>query len=110
MLIINGKLSDKSGFEEVEAEIKEVISNFENRLKENDIDRTKILAESSIVFSEVELLNRSIGLAYAAFLGDTNMINMEKDRINAVTKIQILEQAHTILSEDNCTTLHYKAI
>ena len=66
-------------------------------------------AEASIVFSEIELLNRAMNLAHSKLLGDANLINLETERVQAVTGQDILQQAQNILRRDNCATLIYHA-
>ncbi len=109
LLVISGRLNDKTGFEEVEEELSRGFAAIEN-ISETDVSRVKNLAESSLVFGEVELLNRTMNLAYSAFLGDTDLINQEQDRIRKVTKDRIIEQSLKILDMNNCSTLHYKAL
>ncbi|MEL7006083.1 MAG: insulinase family protein, partial [Bacteroidota bacterium] len=66
-------------------------------------------AESSLVFSETELLNRATNLAYYKFLGDVDLINSEVDKVRAVSAPKLLELANKYLTEENATVLHYQA-
>ena len=74
------------------------------------VEKVKNQAESTTVFAEVDLLNRAMGLAYASFLGDTNLINDEIELVKSVTKQDILRAASSILNPENCTTLYYKSV
>jgi len=65
-------------------------------------------AESSIAFGEVELLNRAMNLAFAALLGDPELVNTEAEKINAVTNADIKNAALKVLTENNCSTLYYR--
>ena len=65
--------------------------------------------ESNLAFSETNVLNKAINLAYYDVLGDARMINQEPDRYRAVT-VQIIQQtAQQILTPENCSELYYKA-
>ena len=108
LLTISGKLRDGASFEAAEAGIDKIIQ----KLKSGKVDDTKIesvknQAESSIAFGEVEVLNRAMGLAYSAFLGNPDLINQDLEKVRAVTKSNILDQAQDILQDNNSSTIHY---
>ena len=63
---------------------------------EEELTKVKNQAEASIVFSEIELLNRAMNLAHSKLLGDANLINLESEKIQAVTTGDILQQAKNI--------------
>jgi zinc protease len=50
-----------------------------------------------------------MNLAYSKLLGDANLINLETERVQAVTVADIQHQARTVLRPDNCATLFYHA-
>ena len=66
-------------------------------------------AEVSIVFGEIELLNRAMNLAFSKLLGDANLVNQESAKVQAVTPAQVLAAAREVLRPDNCSTLYYRA-
>ena len=76
---------------------------------EHELNKVKNQAETSLVFSEIELLNRAMNLAYGKLLGDANFVNTEGDKIQAVTPQDIQRCAKEILDSTNCSTLLYKA-
>jgi len=111
LLIISGKLKDGVSFDEVDQAVFENINNLLiNPVEESELDKVKLHAESSLVFSEVELLNRAINLAYYTLLGDTDIINREVGDLNAVVADDIRDQAKKMLNKTNCSTLYYHAI
>ena len=65
------------------------------------------MATSSITFGEINLLNRAMSLAYNTYLGNTDLVNKEKEIIEAVTEKDLSSAIHTTLLESNCTTLYY---
>lgn len=108
LMMIEGKLKDETSFEAAEEGIKKVITTIrEGNVEEGSVDRIKSQAEASIAFGEVELLNRAVGLAYSAFLGNPDLINQELEAVQSVGKNDLLDLANEILLEDNTTTLHY---
>lgn len=110
LLTIQGKLNPGISPEEADAAIESVIQEIQQgAIGEEELQKVKNQAESSIVFAEIELLNRAMNLAYAALLGDPDLVNQESEKIQAVTTEDIHKMANEILHEQNSSTLYYKA-
>ena len=111
LLVISGKLNDNISFEEIEKEIEAEIADLMSTLvSKKELDKVKNQAESSHVFSEMELLNKAFSLAYFTMLGDTSLINNEVNKIRNVTVEGIQQMAQKILNKNNSSTLYYKKI
>jgi len=95
--------------EEAEEGIEEVIGNLQLSLTNEELEKVKSKAESSLVFSEVELLNRAINLSYFALLGDVSLVNQELAKIQQVDTENIMEVSQRYLQPRNCSTLYYMA-
>jgi len=109
LFIIEGKLNEGVSIEEGEKAVMELLEEVKkNGVKENELQKVKNQAESSIAFGEVELLNRAMNLAYSALLGDPELINKEADKIRAVTAADIKSSAVRVLQDSNCSTLYYR--
>lgn len=109
LLVISGKLKEGVTFEQVDRIVDEEIDRLlTDGLEPEELDKVKMQAESSHVFSEVELLNRAMSLAYYTLLGDTELVNQETKAINAVTEEKLLAEAKKMLNKTNCSTLYYK--
>ena len=74
-----------------------------------ELEKVKNQAEASIVFGEIELLNRAMNLAYSKLMGNANLVNEEGAKLQAVTPTDVQAAAREILRPDNCTTLYYRA-
>ncbi|NNF21945.1 MAG: insulinase family protein [Saprospiraceae bacterium] len=110
LLIISGKLNPKVTIEEGDNAIQHIIEEFiENGCTDEELKKVKNQAESTIVFSEVELLNKAMNIAFGANMGNPNLINEEKDKIAVVDHKLILESAKNILRPENCSTLYYRS-
>lgn len=108
LLVVSGKLKEGVTFEEVDELVEEEVELLISEgLEPGELDRVKMHAESSHVFSEVEVLNRAINLAYYTMLGNTSLIDEEVDRINAVTEESVVAEAKKVLNKTNCSTLYY---
>lgn len=110
LFVIEGKLNSGRSIEEGEEAIWELIENFKSeKLAELEIEKVKNKAESTLVFSEMELLNRAMGLAFAEMMGNASLVNEEVERIRRVTATDILDQAKKILRKENASVLRYKS-
>jgi zinc protease len=65
--------------------------------------------ESTLVFSEMSLLDKAMNLAFYELMGDAANFNQESERFLAVTAQQIKEQANIIFRKENSSTLVYLA-
>ena len=109
LLVISGKLKDQVTFDEVDQIVDaEIAALLKEGLKPEELEKVKMQAESSHVFSEVELLNRAMSLAYYTLLGNTELVNKETEAINAVTEEGLIAEAKKMLNKTNCSTLYYK--
>lgn len=109
LLVISGRLLPDVDLREADEAIQKLLEPVKTRLDEELLEKVKNQAEATTVFAEVDLLNRAMGLAYAAFLGDINLVNDELDLIKSVTSADLKTAARDILREENCTTLYYKS-
>ena len=110
LLTIQGKLNPGVSLEQADQAIESVIEEVQQgHIGEEELQKVKNQAESSLVFAEIELLNRAMNLAYAALLGDPNLVNQESEKIQAVTTSDIQKAANEILHQNNSSTLYYRA-
>lgn len=63
--------------------------------------------ESSLEYSEVNILHKSMSLAYFELLGDANLINNEALEYQKVTSTDIQRVANKIFTKENCGELNY---
>ena len=110
LLVVTGKLNNGVTFEQGDAEIWKVIEKLkENGPIDRQLQKVKNQAEASVEFGEIELLNRAMNLALSTLMGDTNLINKEREKINNVTLNSINSAAQLILNKENCSTLYYQS-
>ncbi len=110
LLMISGKLNKGISLEDADAEVEAVIEDMKSHpLKETELQKVKNQAESNLIFSEVELLNRAMNLAYGAILGNPDMINQESEQIQQITVDDVQRNASRILVPENSSTLYYRA-
>lgn len=110
LLIIQGKLNEGVDLQEANAAVEAIVQELlEQPVNEEELNKVKNQAETSLVFSEIDLLNRALNLAFSKLLGDANLINQEGERIQAVTPADIQRCAQEVLRPTNCSTMLYKA-
>ncbi len=110
IFVVEGKLNEGVSIEDGEKAIQELLDEVISQpINEDELTKVKNQAESTLVFSEVELLNRAMSLAFAANLGDIDMVNTEIDIIRKITTADIQRLANEILREENSSTLYYRA-
>ncbi len=103
---LNGGVSIERGEQEINAILEQMIAE---TVQEQELEKVKNQAESTIVFSEVELLNRAMNLAFYANLGRPEQVNQESDYIQAITPDSLQAMAQDVLRKENSSTIHYKA-
>ncbi len=110
LLVIQGKLNEGVDLLQADAAIEAInLQLMQELVDEQELTKVKNQAEASIAFSEIELLNRAMNLAYGKLLGDANFVNTEGEKIQAVTPADIQRCARQVLAPTNCATLRYKA-
>lgn len=110
LLVVSGKPRAGISFADAEGEIAAIIEEVQQKgINEDELLKVKNQAEAGLLFSEVELLNRAMNIAYGAVMGDPDLINKEGGYIQSVTQEGIKSMARKILVPENCNTLYYKA-
>jgi predicted Zn-dependent peptidase len=109
LFIVEAKPADGVKLEEVEQAIWEEI----NILKNNPIDdwelqKLKNKIESNLVFSEMNVLNKAINLAFFELIDEIDLINSEGEKYQALNAIAIQMAAKNFLNLENCSTLYYQ--
>lgn len=110
LIIIEGKLNQGVKLEEAEAEVMAIVEEVKkNPVPEEELTKVKNQAEATLQFGEVELLERCMALAFAANLGDPELVNKESEKIQSVKAADIHKAANKYLKESNCSILYYRA-
>jgi zinc protease len=110
LIIIEGKLNQGIKLEDAEAEVLKIVEEIKKSLvSEEELTKVKNQAESTLQFGEVELLERCMAIAFAANLGDPELVNKESEKIQSVTSADIKRVANEYLNESNCSILYYRA-
>jgi zinc protease len=110
LVVIEGKVNKGIQLTDANHAIEEVLNDFlVNGVTTNEVEKTKNQAESSLLFGEIEVLNRAMNVAYFAAMGDVDRVNQEASLISAVTPNDIIQVANRVLQQNNCSTLFYQS-
>lgn len=108
LFVISGKVNDGVSIEQAEQGIDEEIIKIQTQLiSEEELQKCKNKIESTVTYSEMDILNKATNLAISELLGDANLINQEIENYAKVTAEKIQQQAQKILRKENCSTLFY---
>lgn len=108
LFVVSGKLSEDVEMEAAEKAILNELEKVRTELvSETELQKCKNKVESSITFSETDILNKATNLAISELLGDAKLINEEIGKYLAVTSTDIKNIASSTLNESNCSTLYY---
>lgn len=83
----------------------EILKN--NRVSETELQKVKNRIVSSLIMSDMSILNKAISLSYFEFLGALDTINEQEDLYQAVTPEMIQEIARKYLKDVNECRLNY---
>lgn len=108
LFVVEGKLVEGVKMEEAEAAIWRELEKLTNeQVTENELTKVKNKSESIMVFSEMNLLDKAMNLAYYELLGDAANLNTEIDKYLKITAAQIQEAARETFRKEQSSTLYY---
>ncbi|WP_295719369.1 pitrilysin family protein [Mucilaginibacter sp.] len=110
MFVLEGKPLENISIEQAEAALWEELEKVKNtEIPADELTKVQNKTESTMVFSEMSLLDKAMNLASFELLGDADLLNQETGKYLAVTAAQIKEAANKIFRKDNSSTLIYLA-
>lgn len=110
LLVVNGRVKKGIDLKDAEAEVNAVIDDLvANGVSEEELEKVKNQAYSTLAFGEVEVMNRAMNLAFAKLSGDANLVNKEEAEIEAVSVDDIQRVAKQIVREENASVMYYHA-
>jgi len=94
LFVITGKLMQKVKMEAAHQAIRDELEDIQqNLVSEVELQKVKNKIESTLQFSEINILDKAMNLAYAELLGDADLINQEILKYQSVTRDDILKTA-----------------
>jgi predicted Zn-dependent peptidase len=110
LFIISGKLIGGVTIEQAEEAIaQEVDAICNGQVSDVELEKVKNKAESTLRFSEINVLDKAMNLAYYELLGDAGIYNRVLGDYRQVGQADIMSAARTLFNSNNCSTLIYRA-
>jgi zinc protease len=110
LLVINGRVKNGVDLKSAEAEVDAIVQQIiAEGATQEELDKVKNQAYSTLEFGEVEVMNRAMNLAFAKLSGDASMVNKEAEEIERVSLADIQRVAKNVLTEDNANVMYYQA-
>ncbi len=108
LLVVSGQVCEGVDVSAAEKLLLEAIQDFvKTGIDAEGLQRVKNQAEASLVFGEVEVLNRAMNLAMAANAGNVDFVNTEAAHIAAVELKEIQDWANKLFVQGKKNTLLY---
>ncbi|MEO7992576.1 MAG: pitrilysin family protein [Chryseolinea sp.] len=108
LFVISGRVKEGVDLKKAEEAVDEILEAIISKgVDEEELQKVKNQAESSMEFEKVEVINRAMNLAFSSLSGNANLVNEEGDRINSVTIQDIKRVAGNILREENSSVMYY---
>jgi predicted Zn-dependent peptidase len=107
IFILEGRLNPDVKMEDADAAIIDCITRLSEDVSEDELQKVKNKTEAYLTFSDTNILNRAMNLAYYDMLGNAADVNNEIGKYMAVTTDQIKRVAKEIFHKDRCSTVKY---
>jgi zinc protease len=107
IFIIEGKLNPDVSMEGADAAIIACISGLAENVTEEELQKVKNKTEAYLVFSDTNILNRAMNLAYFDMLGHAADVNKELDKYLAVALADLKRVAKDVFNKNRCSTVRY---
>ncbi len=105
-----GTLNNNVKLEDAEAAIDHELQAIINGdFSDHELEKVKNKFEANFTFSNHDLDERALNLAYYELLGDADLINHEIENYAAVDRDQILKVANTLFDKNKASVLYYVA-
>ena len=110
LFVVDGKLVEGVSMEIAEKAIwKELDLIATELVNDDELTKVKNKSESIMVFSEMNLLDKAMNLAYYELLGDAAWLNVEINKYLDITAEQIRTVASNTFKKEKSSTLYYLA-
>lgn len=110
LFIVEGKPSAGVSLEVAEEAIWQQLDRLKEHLvEEEELQKVKNKIESTLLFSELSILDKAMNLAFYEAFSKAEDYNTEISKYNSVSASQIKEVANTLFIKENSSTLLYKS-
>lgn len=110
LVVVEGKPLPHLSLEEAEQHIWQQLDRLkEERIEEQELQKVKNKVESTMLFSELSILDKAMNLAFFEMLSKAEDYNREVEKYSAVSSEDILRVANAVFKKENSSTLYYQS-
>jgi zinc protease len=108
LFVISGNVRDGVTIDQAEKAIWDEIDNLKIiSINETELQKVKNKVESTLLFSELTVLNKAMNLAFFELLGNASDINTQIENYQSITVGKLGNFISDYLTPENCSILHY---
>lgn len=108
LFVVHAMLSDDIEMDAAKAALQtELDALLANGVTENELKKVVNKSETSMVYQEMNVLNKAQNLAFFDLLEDAKLMNQQQEKYSAVKPNEVLRLAKELLKKENCTCLNY---
>ncbi len=109
LLSISGRINDKYSLDTAHKILNDELESIvtKNKITEKTLQKAKNQSQTQLAFSEVEVMNRAMNLAFYTLMGDTNYLNTESKKIESVTLEEVKTAIEQLINQKRSSTLLY---
>ncbi len=102
--ILNEGVKPEDAEKAIDAEIQEIVNG---NFSDEELTKVKNKFEANYTFSNYDLDERALNLAFFELLGNAELINIEVDKYQKVSRTDILKVAKNLFRNENASVLYY---
>ena len=108
LIVIEGKVNESVDIQTADNAINELLNKVINQgVSEMELNIVKQKTESALQFSEMNIGNRALNLAYFEMIGNVETINHQMENYNRVTVDDIQRIVAEVMREQNESVMYY---
>ncbi|HMR46621.1 MAG TPA: pitrilysin family protein [Bacteroidia bacterium] len=108
LIVIEGKVNESVDIQTADRAINNLLNKVINQgVSEMELNIVKQKTESALQFSEMNIGNRALNLAYFEMIGNVEIINHQMENYNRVTVDDIQRIAAEVMREQNESVMYY---
>lgn len=110
MFVFTGQLLPTTTEQEAESALWEEIRQLQSgEISDYELEKVKNKFEANTLFGELNVMNKAMNLGYYSMIGDLPLINREIAIYRSLTKEQIADFSRHTFTQENSSTLIYRA-
>jgi predicted Zn-dependent peptidase len=111
LFVISGKLMEGVDMQSAEKAILTEVEQLQSVIvEEHELQKVKNRVEALMEFSEMQVSEKALNLAFYELLGDANQLNLVIGDYMKVSADDLRTVAGEVLRPENCSTLYYKKL